>query len=124
VRQCARQRSIRICLPRASDARAHGADRGRWQTGCGHRALDVRCERGESDGGWVSAEDRVDVLEERVADDPRDLAAAAAALRSVKLEESAETLAVRQFGQLKVVRRNGPTLAAEGQGDVNGGRAG
>ena len=93
MRQCARQRGIRLCAPRAADARVHGADRGRWYTGRGHRALDVRCERREPDGGWASAVDRVDVLEERVADDPRDRAAAA--LRTAKLEETAEALAVR-----------------------------
>ncbi|KAH9040497.1 hypothetical protein EDB85DRAFT_1926555 [Lactarius pseudohatsudake] len=45
----------------------------------------------------VSTEDRVDILEERVADDPADLAAAA--LRS---EETAETLASNSWVSLKL----------------------
>ncbi|KAH9010016.1 hypothetical protein EDB84DRAFT_1446006 [Lactarius hengduanensis] len=42
------------------------------------------------------------------ADDPADLAAAA-----LRIEETAETSAVRQLGQLEVVRRNAPTLPAK-----------
>jgi len=88
----------------------------------GDQALRVRGELGKAYGRRVGAEDAVDVLEERVSDDP----CGSDAVRSARgeREDGSETLAVRELLQFHVVRGDGPRLAAEGERDVDGRRAG
>ena len=85
----------------ARDAHARRADRSRWHAVPRDGALCARRERCKADRGGVRPEDGVDVLEERVSDDPRW--PGAAALGRGGHEDGAETLAVRYLGQSEVV---------------------
>jgi len=81
------------------------------------QGLRARRELGKAYGRRVGAEDAVDVLEERVADDPRG----SDAVRSARgeREDGSETLAARGLLQSEVIRGDGPRLAAEGERDVD-----
>ena len=116
-------------MTRPSDAHARRPDRRRRHAVLRDQALRARCDSGKADGGGIRAEDGIDVLEERVADDPRwPTGAAARASASGAgpgvLEDRSETLAVRDLGQLEVARGDGPCLAAESERDVDVRRAG
>jgi hypothetical protein len=57
-------------MSRARDAHARRPDPGRRHAVLHDRGVCARGERGKANGGGVSPEDRVDVLEGRVTDDP------------------------------------------------------
>ena len=83
--------------------------------------LRIRRESSKADGSRVRAEDGVDVLEERVSNDPcRSDAVGAACER----EDGPETLGARLLLQFEIGRRDGPGLTAKRERDVDGGRAG
>jgi hypothetical protein len=102
VRGPAGQRSIRTSASRAaraSDAHADGPDRRCRHTIYGDGTLYAWCECGKADGGRVRPEDRVDVLEEGIADDPPWPITG-----SGIHENGPDTLAARDLRQLEVDR--------------------
>ena len=115
MRDRAGQRGIAIPFTGASaDAHGRRSDRRRWYATCCGQVLCVCRKCGKADRRRVGPEDGVDVLEERIANDPLwGVAVAATAAARRILEDGPETLAVRDLGQFEVIRRDGPCLAAE-----------
>ena len=113
----------------SGDAHAHRSDCWRWHTTLRGGALCVWRQCRKADGGRIRPENGVNVLEECVADDPLwagvvDTIAATTTTGRRVLKDGPETLAVRGFGIFKIVRCDGPCLAAERERHVNGRRAG
>lgn len=117
MRDRAGQRGIPVAIPftgASADAHWRRSDRWRWYATCCGQVLCVCRKCGKADGRRVCPEDGVNVLEERIADDPlwAVVVTAAATARRI-LEDGPETLAVRDLGQFEVIRGDGPCLAAE-----------